>query len=402
MILPVCRNLRARGGPQEHPGPPGTSAPPQRQSLGHLRLVNSTSSQRNMPAKKPVAKKRTKAEKKRLRKAQQAVFCWYCEREFEDAKVLLQHQKAKHFRCPHCPRRLNTAGGLAVHIDQVHKLPTDRIENAMPGRDTFDVEIYGMEGVPANDLADWKRRKAEAMGIEPESQKRKRPKIYLGVISPKELRSQLQQHRALMNGISAGILSRPAAPPFAGLPPSIPTSASSVPPPGLFAPSSAPMPPPPGFPMMPPHGGLPFPPPGLTMPPMPHGMLPPGMPFPPPPGMLPPPGMPPPPGMLPLPGLGMMPGAPPFAPPGAPPLSTPLAPPSGSQTATPGEATSGSAIPSTPLQPYKIVNSQVTLKPGQVLVYGDNDVSLEEKRARQPRYQAPVAVPDMRLGLPTR
>ncbi|KAA1087491.1 hypothetical protein PGT21_032563 [Puccinia graminis f. sp. tritici] len=39
-----------------------------------------------MPAKQPTSKKRTKAEKKRLRKAQQAVFCWYCEREFEDAK----------------------------------------------------------------------------------------------------------------------------------------------------------------------------------------------------------------------------------------------------------------------------------------------------------------------------
>jgi hypothetical protein len=42
-------------------------------------------------------------------------------REFEDEKVLLQHQKAKHYRCPQCPRRLNTAGGLTVHLAQVHK-----------------------------------------------------------------------------------------------------------------------------------------------------------------------------------------------------------------------------------------------------------------------------------------
>lgn len=34
----------------------------------------------------------------------------------------MQHQKAKHFKCGHCPRKLNTAGGLAVHIQQVHKL----------------------------------------------------------------------------------------------------------------------------------------------------------------------------------------------------------------------------------------------------------------------------------------
>ncbi|KPV76307.1 uncharacterized protein RHOBADRAFT_13203 [Rhodotorula graminis WP1] len=53
-------------------------------------------------------------------------WCWYCDRTFEDQRVLLSHQKAKHFRCPMCPRRLNTAGGLAVHLDQVHKVGTDK------------------------------------------------------------------------------------------------------------------------------------------------------------------------------------------------------------------------------------------------------------------------------------
>jgi hypothetical protein len=71
-------------------------------------------------------------------------WCWYCEREFEDEKgpfdplslacmltskpcsVLMQHQKAKHFKCGLCPRRLNTAGGLAVHIQQVHKLEPEK------------------------------------------------------------------------------------------------------------------------------------------------------------------------------------------------------------------------------------------------------------------------------------
>lgn len=40
--------------------------------------------------------------------------------------VLMQHQKAKHFKCNMCPRRLNTAGGLAVHIEQVHKLEPEK------------------------------------------------------------------------------------------------------------------------------------------------------------------------------------------------------------------------------------------------------------------------------------
>ncbi|KEI38849.1 uncharacterized protein L969DRAFT_50101, partial [Mixia osmundae IAM 14324] len=121
-------------------------------------------------------------------------------------KVLLQHQKARHFKCSHCPRRLNTAGGLAVHIDQVHKLPTDKsalITNALPGRDTFDVEIYGMVGVPAADLEAWKRRRAEELGQTLETTKVKRPKINKGVIPIEELKKQLATHKALMSGVAA-------------------------------------------------------------------------------------------------------------------------------------------------------------------------------------------------------
>jgi len=38
-------------------------------------------------------------------------WCYYCERTFVDLAVLLNHQKAKHFKCSRCNRRLNTAGG---------------------------------------------------------------------------------------------------------------------------------------------------------------------------------------------------------------------------------------------------------------------------------------------------
>lgn len=38
-------------------------------------------------------------------------WCYYCERDFDDQKVLINHQKAKHFKCERCGRRLNTAGG---------------------------------------------------------------------------------------------------------------------------------------------------------------------------------------------------------------------------------------------------------------------------------------------------
>ncbi|KAI9220210.1 hypothetical protein BC828DRAFT_348531, partial [Blastocladiella britannica] len=57
-----------------------------------------------------------KKKKKQLRP-----WCWYCDRDFEDDKILLQHQKQKHFKCDYCSKKLNTAGGMQIHVMQVHK-----------------------------------------------------------------------------------------------------------------------------------------------------------------------------------------------------------------------------------------------------------------------------------------
>jgi len=38
------------------------------------------------------------------------------ERDFEDLKLLISHQKAKHFKCDRCGKRLNTAGGKCFLI----------------------------------------------------------------------------------------------------------------------------------------------------------------------------------------------------------------------------------------------------------------------------------------------
>lgn len=50
-------------------------------------------------------------------------WCYYCERDFDDLKILTLHQKAKHFKCDRCNRRLNTAGGesLIFLCDSIHK-----------------------------------------------------------------------------------------------------------------------------------------------------------------------------------------------------------------------------------------------------------------------------------------
>lgn len=286
----------------------------------------------------------------------------------------MQHQKAKHFKCNMCPRRLNTAGGLAVHIQQVHKLepekcvvfhmitivihtPLDslpRIENALPGRDGYEVEIFGMEGIPAPDVADYKRRKEIELGLSAGSISQpppKRAKVENRPLSEDELRRQLAEHKALM-GLSAPETSAVTesssgavygAPQTYATPPQMPPPMSGgmppMPPPGMFPPGMPPPGafPPGGFPPFVPNfppgyvsfSGLNFPshkliicsgpPPGFPMPGFPPG----APPFPPgPPGALGRPPFPPPPGFAPpgmgLPGAPGAPGTPAFSPPPPP------------------------------------------------------------------------------------
>ncbi len=76
----------------------------------------------------------------------------YCNREFDDDKVLIFHQKAKHFKCHICHKKLFSAPGLAIHCSQVHKETVSRVPNAVPGRESIEAEIFGMEGVPEGDI----------------------------------------------------------------------------------------------------------------------------------------------------------------------------------------------------------------------------------------------------------
>jgi hypothetical protein len=122
-----------------------------------------------------------------------------------------------------------------------------------------------MEGIPAPDVADFKRRKEIELGLaagtisQPQA---KRPKIDNRIIPEDELRRQLQEHRALMglnnpepsttqeSASAAAVYGAPqtyAAPPV----PVAPTMPPTAPNPALFPPM------PPAVPAMPPG----FPPP---------------------------------------------------------------------------------------------------------------------------------------------
>lgn len=64
--------------------------------------------------------------KKKRKSVQIKPFCYYCDRKFESESVLIQHQKAKHFKCEHCNKKLGAAPALMLHVVNVHKMPIDR------------------------------------------------------------------------------------------------------------------------------------------------------------------------------------------------------------------------------------------------------------------------------------
>ncbi|RYO98373.1 hypothetical protein DL764_007100 [Monosporascus ibericus] len=134
-------------------------------------------------------------------------WCYYCERDFEDLKLLISHQKAKHFKCDKCGRRLNTAGGLSVHMNQVHKESLSYVENALPNRQGLDVEIFGMEGIPEDIVQQHNQRiiqnfyqaqadRYAATGNPPPGQNPKRPPKKIKIESADEIKQRLAEHRA--------------------------------------------------------------------------------------------------------------------------------------------------------------------------------------------------------------
>ena len=248
----------------------------------------------------------------------------YCNREFDDEKVLISHQKAKHFKCLTCSKKLFSGPGLKIHCMQVHRETIEKIPNSLAHRHNIDIEIFGSGGIPEKDK------------IEHEKSKSARPNN--------------------SNDDNDNLPS--TAPPVA--PPAIPP-----PPPATF----------PGFPAFPP--GLP-----------PTGLI---------PGALPPPPSIP----SQLPPLPTTPFQGALPPPGGPPFMGALPPPPSAQSHFPPP---GSSIPKPPFSnlsgdgistsdetdkavPLKEVPKIVQPGPNSRIVYPEEDISLEELRARLPRYK---------------
>lgn len=98
-----------------------------------------------------------------------------------------------------------------------------RLTNTLPGRDGYDIEIFGMEGVPANAQAEWKARKEAEAGtaLLAAAAAAKRPRNSYNVIPEADLRAALSQHKILMAARNKAAPATPF-PPFIGAPPPFP------------------------------------------------------------------------------------------------------------------------------------------------------------------------------------
>ena len=50
------------------------------------------------------------------------IWCYYCDREFDDENTLVSHQVARHFKCTTCGKKLGTFRGLLSHAKITHNI----------------------------------------------------------------------------------------------------------------------------------------------------------------------------------------------------------------------------------------------------------------------------------------
>jgi len=236
-------------------------------------------------------------------------WCWYCNREFDDDKILVQHQRAKHFKCPFCHKKLYSGPGLTVHCIQVHKETLDKIPEALPNKNSVDIDIYGMQGIPEEDIREHERLKRGDSGNvkaqesgQPQQQNKNQSQDTVHQSSMTAMQAAMFHHAMGLGSMPANFQMPP------GMSPGLPVSF-----------------PPPGFPTMSMHPGMPPPlgyPPGMLQAGLPNALAQ-HMGFPPPPPLGPMPStsgaIPPPPPMS---GVSHLIGVPPPHYPPPPPTSS--------------------------------------------------------------------------------
>ena len=245
---------------------------------------------------------------------------------------------------------------------QVHKETIDRIPNALPNRNSVDIEIYGMEGIPEDDIREHERTRGSD---------------YVPPAQPAGVTSfsvkPLLPAAPLLAATTSGLLPHPSS---ISLPPGLPATAP--------------------LPVAPFPGMQAFPPPAASLPNLPTLPL----------GMPPLPAGPPPGGQPPLiafqmnlPRKPLFPAAasallqpPPQLPPTVPapsvPVSNSVPVPSESEPVARGLATATSVAPASVTEALQSVPQVPPVSSSSQIIHPPEDLSLEELRAQLPRYQS--------------
>ncbi|XP_073982818.1 uncharacterized protein isoform X2 [Rhodnius prolixus] len=172
----------------------------------------------------------------RKKKKQSKPWCWYCNREFDDEKILIQHQKAKHFKCHICHKKLYTGPGLSIHCMQVHKEAIDKVPNSMSTRSNIEIEIYGMEGIPPEDLREHEKQRQGKQG------RAASPSSGEDEPAPKKKAEGIGAGTAGISGQSAGMPPSMVPPSLPGFPPMGPMMGHMGPVPAFMPPGMGMMP----------------------------------------------------------------------------------------------------------------------------------------------------------------
>lgn len=85
-------------------------------------------------------------------------FCYYCDREFDDVKSLVHHQRLRHFCCKESGRTFDSITGLRVHMLNAFKKSLKEVPNSMTGRENPNVDVRGMDGLPKGILEERRQR----------------------------------------------------------------------------------------------------------------------------------------------------------------------------------------------------------------------------------------------------
>lgn len=206
-----------------------------------------------------------------LEEALARVWCYYCERDFPALKDLCDHQRSKHFRCIYdprnCNRKLQTAGGLKVHMQQVHKSDLKEVPDANPGRAGLEPEIFAMDGIPQhlidkhNDriIKEYQMREAEYLkktgnSLYGTNAPSKKPKLDIPAVPEDQIARAraFKEKKMLQRKLRDEAIARGEEPPkFDAIPTAATPVAVAVAPPVTAAATESPAPPPAAVDMLP-------------------------------------------------------------------------------------------------------------------------------------------------------